>query len=68
MLHRLSNAGQGEWVDGLASRYGLNWALASTDVSITREGVRVGDQLVRVWSLASAPGHVVGNCLNACTG
>ena len=68
VLHRLSNAGQGEWVDGLASRYGLNWRLASTDVSITREGVRVGDQLVRVWSLASAPGHVVGNCLDGLYG
>ena len=68
VLHRLSNAGQGEWVDGLAMRYGLNWRLASADVSITREGVRVGDQLVRVWSLASAPGQVVGNCLEGLYG
>ena len=68
VLHRLSNAGQGEWVDGLATRYGLNWRLASADVSITREGVTVGDQLVRVWSLASAPGQVVGNCLDGLYG
>ena len=68
VLHRLSNAGQGEWVDGLATRYGLNWRLASEDVSITREGVRVGDQLVRVWSLASAPGQVVGNCFDGLYG
>ena len=68
VLHRLSNAGQGEWVDGLATRYGLNWRLASADVSITRRGVTVGDQLVRVWSLASAPGQVVGNCLDGLYG
>ena len=68
VLHRLSNAGQGEWVDGLAMHCGLNWRLGLADVSITREGVRVGDQLVRVWSLASAPGQVVGNCLDGLYG
>ena len=68
VLHRLCNAGQGEWVDGLATRYGLNWRLASRDLSITRQGVTVGDQLVRVWSLASVPGQVVGNCLEGLYG
>ena len=68
VLHRLCNAGQGAWVDGLETRYGLNWRMASRDVTITRSGVAVGDQVVRVWSLASAPGQVVGNCLDGLYG
>ena len=68
VLHRLSNAGQGEWVDGLETRCGLNWRLASRDVTITRSGVTVGGRQVRVWSLASVPGQVVGNCLDGLYG
>ncbi len=68
VLHRLCNAGQGDWVDGLETRFGLNWRLASRDVSVTRSGVTVGGQQVRVWSLASVPGQVVGNCLDGLYG
>ena len=68
VLHRLSNAGQGEWVDGLETRFGLNWRMASRDLTISRAGVAVGGQLVRVWSLASVPGQVVGNCLDGLYG
>ena len=68
VLHRLCNGGQGEWVDGQETRYGLNWRLASRDLTITRTGVAVGDRLVRVWSLASVPGQVVGNCLDGLYG
>ena len=68
VLHRLCNGGQGEWVDGQETRCGLNWRLASRDLTITRAGVAVGDQLVRVWSLASVPGQVVGNCLDGLYG
>ena len=68
VLHRLVNAGQGEWVDGLETSRGLNWRLAGREQSISRSGVKVGDQLVRVWSLVSAPRQVVGNCLEGLYG
>ena len=68
VLHRLCNGGQGEWVDGQETCYGLNWRLASRDLTITRAGVTLDDQLVRVWSLASVPGQVVGNCLDGLYG